>query len=109
MKITTIGNGQIQIEELFNGVVLKNDSGETLEICMRDSGFEFRYNNKNYFAKDGYLEPFHVSPRGNEYISSMQHHENDICACNEVKRRTGTPHSNRIKCNNAILNKDVSN
>jgi hypothetical protein len=83
MKITTIENGVIQIEELFNEAVLKNDSGETLTICMRDSGFEFRYKEVGYFAKEGYLEPFHLSPRGNPYISSMQHHMDDVCTCNQ--------------------------
>ena len=57
--------------------VLINESGDSIIVHMVDNGFELRYNGKNYYAKDGYLEPFRVSPRGNEYISPMQHHNDD--------------------------------
>jgi len=73
--------------------VLVNESGDSIIVHMADNGFELRYNGKNYYAKDGWLEPFRVSPRGNEYISSMQHHESGACACNDVPRGTGTPHA----------------
>jgi hypothetical protein len=65
MKITVLENFGIQLEEVFNGITLKTTSGETMSICMRDSGFEFNYQGEWYFAKEGYVEPFHKSVRGN--------------------------------------------
>ena len=37
---------------------LKTKNDEEIAICMRDSGFEFRYQDNWYFAKEGTLEPF---------------------------------------------------
>jgi hypothetical protein len=58
MKITVIQNKEIQLEEVYNSIVLKTKNGEEIAICMRDSGFEFRYQDNWYFAKEGTLEPF---------------------------------------------------
>lgn len=58
MKITTTENNEIQIEELFNNVILKTADGEVMSICMRDTGFEFKYQGKWYFAKEGQVMPF---------------------------------------------------
>jgi len=82
MKVTVTEQLGIQLEEVFSGVTLKTDSGEIMSICMRDTGFEFSYQGQWYFAKEGYLEPFHVSPRGNYLVSELQRHENDIPVCN---------------------------
>jgi hypothetical protein len=41
---------------------------------MRDSGFEFEYQGELYFAKEGFLEPFHKSVRGNYLVSRLQKH-----------------------------------
>ena len=58
MKVTVTEDLGIQLEEVFSGLTLKTKSGETLSIYMRDSGFEFNYQGKWYFAKEGYVEPF---------------------------------------------------
>tara|TARA_Y100001963_G_C6568618_1_gene347777 strand:- start:40 stop:282 length:243 start_codon:yes stop_codon:yes gene_type:complete len=58
MKITVNEKKVIQIEEVFNSVVLKTNDGEQMYICMRDSGFEFIYEGKWYFAKEGVVKPF---------------------------------------------------
>jgi hypothetical protein len=58
MKITVNQNKEIQLEEVYNSIVLKTKNGEEIAICMRDSGFEFRYQDNWYFAKEGTLEPF---------------------------------------------------
>jgi len=55
MKVTTKDN-TIQLEEVFNSIVLKSESGQTMAICMRDNGFEFKYNGIWYEAKDGFIE-----------------------------------------------------
>jgi hypothetical protein len=62
----------IQLEEVFNSIVLKTTDGEEMAICMRDSGFEFKYQGEWYFAKEGYVEPFHKSVRGN-YLVEQKH------------------------------------
>lgn len=77
MKLSVTEEFGIQLEEVFNGITLKNDSGETMSICMRDSGFEFSYQGKWYFAKQGYVEPFHKSIRDNYLISELQVHNED--------------------------------
>jgi cobyrinic acid a,c-diamide synthase len=58
MKISVTQNKEIQLEEVYNSIVLKTKDGEEIAICMRDSGFEFRYQDNWYFAKEGKLEPF---------------------------------------------------
>lgn len=54
MKLTAKGSNII-LEEVFSGIELKTDAGETLGICMRDSGFEFLYGGKWYSAKNGVI------------------------------------------------------
>ena len=58
MKITVNQNKEIQLEEVYNSIVLKTKNDEEIAICMRDSGFEFRYQDNWYSAKEGTLEPF---------------------------------------------------
>ena len=58
MKITVNQNKEIQLEEGYNSIVLKTKNGEEIAMCRRDSGFEFRYQDNWYFAKEGTLEPF---------------------------------------------------
>lgn len=43
MKISVNENSEIVIEEVYNPIILKTNSGETLCVCMRDSGFELEY------------------------------------------------------------------
>lgn len=52
MKININDKNVIQIEEIFNTIVLKS-SNEEIYICMRDGGFEFSYNGDNYCIKEG--------------------------------------------------------
>lgn len=56
MKLTTLENWDIQLEEVYNGLHLKTRDGEKMIITMRDSGFEFQYQGQMYFAKEGVLE-----------------------------------------------------
>lgn len=66
----------IELRKVFNGLTLVSDSGETITICMRDMGFEFTYQGKNYFAKEGFVEPFNKSVRGNELVD--QRHTEEV-------------------------------
>ena len=75
MKISVGENRNMLLEEVFNSIVLKTAGGEEMAICMRDSGFEFQYQGKWYFAKEGCVEPFHESSRGNLMVD--QHHKDD--------------------------------
>lgn len=56
MKTTVLENRNIQLEEVYNPIVLKTNDNEELSICMRDSGFEFVYEGKNYSAKEGEIK-----------------------------------------------------
>ena len=57
MKVTVNEQGIIQLEEVFNGIILKTRDGEKMSICMRDSGFEFNYKGELYSAKEGFVSP----------------------------------------------------
>lgn len=72
MKITINQDNLIELEEVYNPIVLKTKDGEKISIFMRDTGFEFWYQGEWYFAKEGYLEPFHKSIRGN-YLVEQKH------------------------------------
>ena len=61
MKTTVNENNLIQLEEVFNPIVLKSGSGERLSICMRDSGFEFMYEGKMYSAKEGEVKEIQMT------------------------------------------------
>lgn len=53
MEINAGKNGEIVFSKVYSGMVLQSDAGERMGICMRDSGFEFCYNNIWYSAKEG--------------------------------------------------------
>ena len=65
MKITVNEENTMQLEEVFNSVVLKTSKGEEMAICMRDSGFEFTYEGQNYSAQKGVIKKF--SKNGNKH------------------------------------------
>lgn len=79
MKVTTNEHGIIQLEDVVIGIDLKTQDGEKMAICMRDSGFEFRYQGEWYFAKEGFVEPFKRSSRGNLLVD-QRHEEEDLVA-----------------------------
>ena len=79
MKVTTNEQGVIQLEEVFSGIILKTPDGEEMTICMRDSGFEINYQGEWYFAKEGFVEPFRRSSRGNLLVD-QRHKEEDTDA-----------------------------
>jgi len=56
MKISVDENNDILLEEVYNGVGLKTRDGETMGICMRDSGFEFIYQGTWYSAQKGVVK-----------------------------------------------------
>ena len=86
MKITINEKKVIQIEEVFNSVVLKTNDGEQMYICMRDSGFEFKYQGKWYFAKEGYVEPFNLSVRGNPLVDQTHQEEDEDVNVRKIVR-----------------------
>lgn len=56
MKISVTSSMDILLEEVYNSVILKTSSNETIAICMRDSGFEFKYQGRWYSAQKGIIE-----------------------------------------------------
>jgi hypothetical protein len=58
MKVEVGLSGELEVTHVYNPIVLKTDSGEYLAICMRDSGFEFKYQGVWYSAKGGVIETF---------------------------------------------------
>lgn len=53
MKIEVGPEREVILKEVYSGILFIAGSGETLSVCMRDNGFEFKYDGKWYFAKDG--------------------------------------------------------
>ena len=80
MKVTTNEHGIIILEDVVIGIDLKSKDGEIMTICMRDSGFEFRYQGEWYFAKEGFVEPFRRSSRGNLLVDQRHEDEEDSVA-----------------------------
>jgi len=66
MKITVNEESEIILKEVYVGLGLESDAGEKFSICMRDSGFEFMYNNKKYEAKKGKLTA-HASGKASDF------------------------------------------
>lgn len=60
MKITVNEQNIVQVEEVFNGIILKTRDGEEMHICMRDSGFEFIYQNQKYSAQKGVIQEVNI-------------------------------------------------
>ena len=56
MKLDTNEKGTIILENVYSGIELKTDDGESMYICMRDSGFEFNYMGAKYEAKKGIVK-----------------------------------------------------
>ena len=83
MKVTTTEENAIQLEEVFNAITLKTADGEVMSICMRDGGFEFCYQGKWYFAKEGFVEPFKESVRGNYLVEQKHSESNTPTFCTE--------------------------
>jgi hypothetical protein len=56
MKISVNEDRDIELREVYNGIGLVTRYNETFDICMRDTGFEFQYNNIWYEAKEGKIK-----------------------------------------------------
>lgn len=56
MKIEVDEDYDFVLKEVFSGICLVSQDEERFAICMRDSGFEFKYNCKWYEAKEGILK-----------------------------------------------------
>ncbi len=71
MKVSVLENNMILMEEVHNPVMLQTRASEKMIICMRDSGFEFKYQDDWYFAKEGKLEPFAKPGRHNLVVGQQ--------------------------------------
>lgn len=66
MEITVSEHGTIELRKVFNSIKLVTEDGETMFICMRDSGFEFMYEGEDYSAKEGEVKPIVNTPQDQE-------------------------------------------
>lgn len=55
MEINVVENGVMQLNHVYNPISLISSNNEQILICMRDGGFEFRYNGVPYRAVGGVL------------------------------------------------------
>lgn len=53
MRVGINKDGSQELREVYNPINLVTNSGESLSICMRDSGFEFNYGGNSFEAKLG--------------------------------------------------------
>ena len=56
MKIEINEDREFILKDVYSGVGLETDSGETFGICMRDGGFEFNYGGCWWEAKRGSIQ-----------------------------------------------------
>jgi len=55
MKISISEKYEHILEEIYSGILLVTKDKEEFGICMRDTGFEFQYNDIWYEAKNGVI------------------------------------------------------
>jgi hypothetical protein len=53
MNIEVDDHGTIVVTRVYNPISFLTNAGETLSICMRDTGFEFTYQGVKFNAKQG--------------------------------------------------------
>ena len=58
MKISVDEDRELLLEEVYSGVGFRTNDGETLGVCMRDSGFEINYNGQWFSLQKGKITPF---------------------------------------------------
>jgi hypothetical protein len=56
VTISVDQDGTIVLEKVFLGILLQTEAGEQFGICMRDSGFEFKYMGEWWEAKEGIVK-----------------------------------------------------
>ena len=56
MKITVNQDDSFQLEEFYLPITLVSDNKEEMSICLRDGGFEFKYQGDWYMVKNGEVE-----------------------------------------------------
>lgn len=56
MKLEVDPHGHVVLKEVYTGIELVSDSGETFAICMRDGGFEFKYGGTWWNAQAGQVD-----------------------------------------------------
>ena len=47
---------EVTLKKVYTEITLETEESDTFSICMRDGGFEFKYNNESYIAKNGKIE-----------------------------------------------------
>ena len=87
MKLEINENGTLQLEEVFNGVVIKTTDGVKFHICQRDYGIEITYNGVTKYLDE---ETFNTSLR--QLTPSKK---------SPAKQSTGTPNARRKQPRNA--------
>lgn len=97
MKTTVNQDNLIQLEEVYNPIVLKTSSGEELVISMRDSGFEFNYQGEMYFAKEGHVKPFNKSVRGNYLVDQTPQCSVDVVASEKKLKEMSELHKPKVR------------
>jgi hypothetical protein len=55
-------NHILVFKEVYNPLTFISTKGESLQLCMRDGGFEFTYQGKTYEAKGGEVNELGPKP-----------------------------------------------
>lgn len=56
MEVNINEDRELEITKFYSGILLVSDDKEKFGICLRDSGFEFKYNGEWYEAKGGVIK-----------------------------------------------------
>lgn len=60
MKVTANTDGEIILQEVYDGVGFETKDGEELAISMRDGGYEINYQDKWYSLQNGEVSPLNT-------------------------------------------------
>lgn len=86
MKIEVLPDYNIVLKEVFSGVLFVSPDREEFGICMRDSGFEFRYAGTWYEAKNGTLKPFSKNIQSTEQVNQFENGSKTRCRWGKTER-----------------------
>jgi hypothetical protein len=100
MKIEVSEDGQIVLKEVFLSVGFETADGEKMSVCMRDNGFEFKYQGEWYSACNGEIIKLKTSDRGNILVDQSDHGPDDCKAspCSGFQRDSKTTSATLCIC-----------
>lgn len=68
MNISVNERYHFELKEVYVPIILRNDSGDSISICMRDSGFELKYKGELFEVKNGDITKLNIPNLGDAQL-----------------------------------------